>query len=331
MRAYLEAQGSLILLRVMDAKKRPFAASGKRGRIKSFSAQSRRRILRFMARIKAGGYRATFITLTFAGYPTNHEAKRCLHAFLARVRRRSPKASAVWRMEYQKRGSIHFHILAFALPYWDQSELQEAWESITGENRSRVDIRLVKSKRGVMYYVSKYIAKRSSAKRSTSLVSVPYLHGRKKWRKGRFWGYHNKERLPLGQKYTGVLIRGDLIKRFSRAAWEIIGYETKFNSISFHLFSDSAVALFRRYMDAGGLEMDEWHWSQQFTEREYSDFQYQDSHFSQADYENDYAKGIELWSRPRSAGTVQPCTKDWLSPSSIFSRAEKYPQENVKL
>jgi len=320
MRAYLEAQGSLILLKVLDAKKRPFSGVSKRGRIKSFSAQSRRRILRFMARIRAGGYRATFITLTFKGYPTNARAKMVLRRFTMRLSRFAPKASFVWRMEYQTRGAIHFHLLCFGLPYWEQKEVQEAWQACTEEDYSRVDIRLVKSKRGVMHYVSKYIAKRSKAKPSTSLVSVPYLHGRRKWRKGRFWGYHNKERLPLGQKYTGVLLKSDLIKRFSRAAWEIIGYETKFNSISFHLFSDSAVALFRRYIDAGGLDADEWRWSTQLTPQEHDDYAYQHSHFSQADYDLDYERAKPCVSRPRSAGTVQPCTREWLAQSSFVSR-----------
>lgn len=320
MRAYLEAQGSLLTMRLLDAKKRPNIATSKRGRIRSFSSQSRRRILRFMARIKGGSYRAVFITLTFAGYPTNAQAKEALRRLKMRISRKHPKACFVWRMEYQKRGSIHFHLVCFALPFWQQSDLQQVWTKCTGEVSSRADIRLIRSKRGVMHYVSKYIAKRSRAKPSTSLVSVPYLHGRRKWRKGRFWGYHNKERLPLGQKHTGVLVRGDLIKRLSKAAWEIIGYETKFNSISFHLFSDSAVGLFRRYIDAGGLDADEWHWSTCLTEREQEDYTYQAQRFSSADYEADYEKHKVSVSRPAKQPQVQPCTRDWVSRSYFLDR-----------
>lgn len=320
MRAYLEAQGSLLVMKVWVKPEADSRRPSKRGRIKSFTAQSRRRILRFMARLRAGRYRATFITLTFKGYPSNNRAKMVLRRFKMRLQRFAPEASFVWRMEYQKRGSIHFHLLCFGLPYWAQADVQEAWTACTEEDTSRVDIRLVRSKRGVMHYVSKYIAKRSATKSRTSLVSVPYLHVGRKWRKGRFWGYHNKERLPLAQKYTGVLIRDNLIKKLSRAAWEIIGYETKYNSISFSLFTDHAAALFRRYMDAGGLDMEEWNLSRQLTEREYDDSQYITSHFSEADFEHDYAKSRLSVSRGREAILLAPCTQQWTSPSSRLNR-----------
>jgi hypothetical protein len=264
--------------------------------------------------------RATFITLTFKGYPTNAEAKRSLHAFLAVVRRSFPEASCVWRMEYQKRGSIHFHILAFNLPFWHWSSVLQTWKRITGQDVGRVDIRLVRSRRGVASYVSKYIAKVDKGIRKTFLVYPPYLHGIRKWKKGRFWGYHNKKALPLGEMVQGVLTVTKEIKRMSNAAWKIIGDKVRYGSISFHLFSDHAEKLARMNIEVGGLYVDEWKWSQQFTEREYRDFEYQDSHFSEADHEKDYASVPTLWSRPRSAGTVQPCTKSWTARSSILSQ-----------
>jgi hypothetical protein len=177
---------------------------------------------------------------------------------MAVLSRSFPEASAVWRMEYQKRGSIHFHLLVFNLPFWDWKEILSAWKRITHQSLARVDIRLVKSRRGVMSYVSKYIAKVQKRIRKTFLVFVPYLHVGRKWRKGRFWGIHNKKTLPLAQKFTGFLVDGHLIKRLSKAAWEIIGFETKFASISFHLFHDHAVSLWEMYMKTGGLMPDEY-------------------------------------------------------------------------
>lgn len=313
MRAYFEAQGSLLILKLLDRRSTIGSRSVVRGRIKRFSANSRRRLMRFMARMRVKNVRATFITLTFKGYPTNAEAKRCLHAFFAHLYRTYPKASAVWRMEFQKRGSIHFHLLVFSLPYWPQKELSDTWKGITGEKSSRTDIRLVRSRHGVMYYVSKYISKVEVKSGKTSFIQVPYLHGYKKWRKGRFWGYHNKKCLPLGQKFEGTLVNDSLIKKLSNAAWEIIGSETRYNSVSFHLFTDKAASLWKMYIEKGGLTIDEWRNSRVMTRQESKDIAYVDAHFSERDFEIDYVKHKVYASRPRSAGTVQPCTQNWAS------------------
>lgn len=319
MKAFIEAQGSLLVMHVVGATKRPPVANSKRGRIRSFSYKSRLRLLRFMARLKMTGVRATFITLTYKGYPSNAQAKANIHAFMSYLHRFAPKASAVWRLEYQARGAIHFHLLAFNLPYWPQKELQKTWSKITGEGHSRVDIRLVRSRRGVMHYVAKYIGKVERVIKKTSLVFVPYLHRLRKWRKGRFWGYHNKKALPLGEKVAGVLIEGQGIKQLAKAAWEIIGYNTRFGSLSFHLFVDHAISIAMRNIERFGLFSDEYTWSRQFREREYDDFNYQDSRFSQADYDKDSAESVRFSSRPSVASIVQPCTKNWIQPASFVS------------
>lgn len=321
MRAYIEAQGGLLLMRLLDQKPRPFLGASKRGRVKSFSQKSRLRLMRFLARIRMKGIRATFITLTYKGYPSNETAKRNLHAFLQHVRRWYPAASCVWRMEYQKRGSIHFHLLCFNLPYWHWEELLETWKGITGQDVSRVDIRLVRSRRGVQSYVSKYIAKVEKRIKKTFLVYPPYLHGMRKWKKGRFWGYHNKKALPLGEMVQGVLTVGKEIKRLSDAAWKIIGDKVRYGSVSFHLFSDHAEKLAHMNISVGGMYLDDWQMSDDLTKREHADLVYIEEHFSERDFENDYAKPPSLWSRPSVASTIQPCTKGWVSRSSFLGRA----------
>jgi hypothetical protein len=296
--------------------------ASKRDRIKSFSQKSRLRLMRFLARVRMKKVRATFITLTFRGYPSNEEAKRCLRAFIMRLSRFEPDASVVWRMEYQKRGSIHFHLLCFDLPYWSWREILGAWKEITGQKVARVDVRLVRSRRGVASYVSKYIAKVSTDSKKTFLVYPPYLHGRRKWRKGRFWGYHNKKALPLGEKVAGVLTEAKEIKRISDAAWKIIGDKVRYGSVSFHLFSDHAEKLAHMNIQVGGMYLDEWYWSADTPPPPKDDHHPFTEHFSERELENDYAKVPTLWSRPRSAGTVQPCTKTWTEPSSFLVRAQ---------
>lgn len=319
--AYIEAQGSLLTMKVMGRRyKRPYTG-GIRSHIRAFSAKSRVRLMRFMARLKMTGVRATFITLTFRGYPSNAEAKRCLHAFLQILRRDFPKASAVWRMEFQKRGSAHFHLLVFNLPYWDWKEILAAWKRITHQKVARVDVQLIRSRKGVMYYVSKYIGKVDEKHGSTFFISPPYLHGGRKWRKGRFWGYHNKKLLPLGEVVAGVLTNNSTINRLSDAAWKIIGAATRFNSISFSLFHDHSTTLAMRNIEQGGLFLDEWKWSQQMTPKEQRDVAYTSSRFSEAELEKNPVDVPMFKSRPRSARRVQPLTLTWTRRSYFVGSA----------
>lgn len=320
MRAFIEAQGGLLTMKVVGASKRPPVAISKRGRIRGFSYKSRLRLMRFMARLKMGKIRATFITLTFRGYPSNEVAKSALHAFLQRIARSYPAASCVWRMEYQKRGSLHFHLLCFNLPYWHWTEVLSAWKSCSRQRVARVDVRLVKSRRGVQSYVAKYIAKVEKRIKKTFLVYVPYLHKGRKWRKGRFWGYHNKKALPLGQKVTGVLLQSVGIKQLAKSAWEIIGYETRYGSLSFHLFADHAISIAMRNIEAFGLFSDEWTWSRQMTQRWYDDQDYLNEHFSQDDLEQTPFEPLTFKSRPSVASTLQPCTSTWVQRASFTPR-----------
>lgn len=317
MKAYIEAQGSLLVMRIMETLQRPNRGGGVRSKIRTFSYKSRLRLMRFIARLKMSGVRATFITLTYKGYPTNAEAKRNLHAFMQVLTRNFPSASAVWRMEYQARGAIHFHLIVFNLPYWHWKEILETWKRITSQNVARIDVTLIRSRKGVMSYVSKYIAKAEKRTGITFLVHVPYLHAGRKYKKGRFWGYHNKKALPLGEKVAGVLTDSKTIKRLAASAWEIIGQETRFGSISFNLFHDRAFAIASRNIEAGGVYTDEYTWSRQFSEREYRDHAYINLHFSAAEVENDYVKAPVFHARPRSARSVQPCIKDWLARRSF--------------
>lgn len=298
--------------------KRPYTG-GIRSRIRSFSAKSRNRLLRFMARLQMTGIRATFMTLTYKGYPSNAVAKKNLHAFLQRVVRKFPEASGVWRVEYQARGSLHFHLLFFNLPYWDWEEVLQAWKECSRQHRARIDIQLIRSRRGVMNYVSKYIGKVEKSPRHTFFISPPYLHGMKKWRKGRFWGYHNKKALPLGEKVMGVLTNNSTINRLSDAAWKIIGAATRFNSISFSLFHDHATSLAMRNIDQGGLFHDEWKWSQQVTPREQRDMDFTSSRFSETELETPSAEPLTIKSRLRVARRDMPCTSSWVRKASFIN------------
>jgi len=259
--AFIEAQGSLLSMKVRGARYRPASHTHKRGIIRVFSAASRRRLMRFMARLKTRKIRATFITLTFTEVVSNAYAKVAFKRFAMRIRRNFGQASAVWRMEYQpKRGAIHFHLLMFNLPFWKQAEVQKTWEECTLEQRSIVDIRLVHGARSVMAYVSKYIAKTDN-EAPTSLDDGSYQHEGRDKLSGRFWGYINKELLPLGEVYTGVLTERQTIKSLSSLCWSILGSDNPYNSLSFHLFCDNAHWLCERAIEEGGCWLGEWEYT----------------------------------------------------------------------
>ena len=102
----------VIVRRPVVGNRHPVA--GIRGTIKGFSRQSRRRMLHSLA--KANADPSFFITLTYGDvYPSMSEAKEDFRVWSQRFRRTlgraGMKACLVWRVERQRRGSPHFHLL----------------------------------------------------------------------------------------------------------------------------------------------------------------------------------------------------------------------------
>jgi hypothetical protein len=316
MKAHIEAQGSLLSLKLIGFRSRPNINQSKRGIIRVFSAASRRRLLRFMARLKTRKIRATFITLTFSRMVNNVEAKRAFKQFSMRLRRAFPEASAIWRLEFQERGAIHFHVLCFNLPFWEQKELQATWEACTREVRSIVDIRLVHGVRSVMAYVSKYIAKKDDRSEITSLDDGSYQHEGRDELVGRFWGWINKELLPLGQKLAGVLLESATIKSLSSFMWALIGSDNPYNSVSAHLFADNATWLCERAIEEGGMLMEEYGWSLCIPNKYYEDFEYIATHLSPEPHSGDRLSRPVIHARASGASSSHPCISNWLEKAS---------------
>lgn len=172
----------------------------KRGKIRGFSAKSRKRALELAAKVRTKK-RLVFITLTYIDAPTPKRAKQDLHNFLQHVYRHAPKAGVMWRMEYQKRGAVHFHFLCFNMPFWRKENLSKTWARITGDPREpRTRIEAVRSRKHAMAYVSKYIAKADS---SSGLVYSPYPNEAEFWQ-GRIWGVRGGENIPYCPKLTFI-------------------------------------------------------------------------------------------------------------------------------
>lgn len=182
----------------------PIGTSGrtretKRGRVSGFSARSRARLTQLVTKVPNDTLsRALFLTLTYpADWPDDPtEWKRHLHNFGRELKDEYKGISAIWKLEPQKRGAPHFHLLVFNCPFLPIVDISERWHRIIGSDdynhlAAGVDIDKVSNARNAVAYVSKYIAKVPDATDHTTgeIVSWEYP--------GRWWGVINRDALPV--------------------------------------------------------------------------------------------------------------------------------------
>jgi len=193
----ITSQGKFLKQSVHDITKFATRRNGARAQCSTFSDRSRRSLLDLINKLdteKIGYGRSSFVTLTYPEkYPSWRRAKMNLAALFERWRRAWPEMSVIWRIENQKRGAPHFHLILFNAPYIPQKELAAAWREIIGAKPEEyltksgklslttgADIRLIRSARGVTSYVSKYVAKPAAAADPggllTSLDSLTKTH-----------------------------------------------------------------------------------------------------------------------------------------------------------
>lgn len=153
-----------------------------RGSVRSFSAKSRRRMLRTFALLKREDLsQSLLVTLTYPrSFPAESSTfKRHFHTFSKRLLRTFPMSYAVWKLEYQLRGAPHYHLMVMGVPFIAKGWLSRAWYQIVGSNderhlRAGTQVQRVRGARKAYSYASKYVAKVST--------SAPDDHS------GRFWG-----------------------------------------------------------------------------------------------------------------------------------------------
>lgn len=202
-----------------------------RGVITGFSRQARKRLFDWIHTIdleRAG--RALFFSATYGqAFPDGKTSKKHLDTFFKRLVRAYPSVSALWRMEYQERGAIHYHMILWGASFIPKEDLQEMWAEVVGvkfwDHKTDTPrypftrVEAIRSTRGVLWYVGKYIGKiddvgtpdtkaaaggvkseigeagGTEAPRAPSgFNSSAYLTGG--YRDGRFWGVVNRRALP---------------------------------------------------------------------------------------------------------------------------------------
>lgn len=169
------------------------AAAARRGKVLRFSAKSRRRLHLLLGKVDAGAG-VLFVTLTVSDAVAHdgRSMKEYLRRFKARVARRFPAASMLWRLECvpRKSGAFvgvavgHYHALLWGVP--DQPGLRDwiadAWSGAVGD-ASRTRVEVPRSSKKVQGYMSKlYLAKPGDDQ------MIPDV--------GRSWGVLQDDRIP---------------------------------------------------------------------------------------------------------------------------------------
>ena len=166
-----------------------------RGRIGGFSKDSQKRLRDFFAQIDQGkAGLPKFITLTYPGKfsPDSDRWKRDLDVFLRRLETYCPSSYGVWKLEPQRRGAPHFHIVVWQTPFIENAWLGRVWYEIVGSGDGRhqaagTSVAGARTWRGVTSYCAKYI---------TKLCDLPEENGEMWVHPGRWWGKFRKDRFP---------------------------------------------------------------------------------------------------------------------------------------
>lgn len=194
----------------------------KRGVVSGFSAAARKRMLELLNKIEFE--RITFVTLTYPDEwdPDGHVYKAHLRRFRARIERKFGKCRVLWRLEFQKRGAPHYHLLFLDAPWIDKEWLSKAWWGSVGSKDANhllygTNIRGVayKGENGkIIAYVAKYAAKPLDTETKTD----------ESWT-GRYYGRWNLEtpdpvEVELDAGKTVRLVAGALSLRRGRSPYE---------------------------------------------------------------------------------------------------------------
>ena len=215
----IEKQGQVIRMVDLSPKFSPAATPQKRGQVTEFSRKSRRRMIDLMNRLDLEGRRATFLTLTFKYTHDHSETKAAFKRFLAYLAYHYPNTSGIWRLEFQKRGTPHYHLILFDLPYWKHKAIRKVWMRCTREPASGVRVNLLRGAKQAMYYVSKYVAKLPDLDSTPLFIDAPYQQNEGEQWTGRFWGLINVDALPYAERLVGVINDPEMAHYF----WHTVG------------------------------------------------------------------------------------------------------------
>lgn len=206
---------------------------GIRGQVNGFSSASRLRLMRTIASVRLDAELPLFITLTYPeSFPDARSSKRHLKMFFQRFNRSFPGHGSIWKLEPQKRGAPHYHILTWG---WNSADpllwIPGTWYQIAGNNDvkhlhwhmgamgNQICVQQVQSREGVMRYASKYLGKTFEVEGWENV--------------GRYWGIINRENIPFGELITEEVTRSKAIEvmRYQRRFAHLKGSSKKSSTV----------------------------------------------------------------------------------------------------
>jgi hypothetical protein len=199
-------------------------SGGIRDRVRGFSRESRRNLLRRLASINRAAFKAfngrlISITLTYPHeYPEDPElCKNHLKALRRRLQRKFGEFAGFWRMGIQKRGAWHFHLLLFVGPFIGpigelRRFISSSWYEITGKIseghlQAGTPVEVARKWKEATSYVERYMAKTEEFPEELQT--------------GRIWGIWNENLLPVHWKKVEVSLRDAFrIRRIYIGSWQ---------------------------------------------------------------------------------------------------------------
>lgn len=222
----IEGNSGYVRLRILGGKAR---GGGVRKAIKGYSKKSRLNLRSELNRVEWNAIdnsKVFMITLTYEGIPSDgREVMKDLGAFRRRLDRWSDERSidygAVWIKEFQRRGSVHFHLL---IVFSDLLRgdfrfhrdalikfVSGAWHEITGSSDKglRAGTRVEGVRRSAIGYMMRYMGKDYQKNVPPDFKNV-----------GRFWGFWYKENMSY--RYDTVRIDLESAWRLRRVLWGLL-------------------------------------------------------------------------------------------------------------
>jgi hypothetical protein len=202
------ADYAAVKIRVENGQKPHPLSCSTRGKVAGFSRKSRKRLFDLLASIPHDVLQpgVLFVTLTYPSeFPTDHQTyKSHLRAFFKRLYRKiGREVPILWRLEFQKRGAPHFHLVVFGLRRVDLKWLSASWYEIvdsgdTSHLLAGTNVKFVLDKRAILWYVSKYMAKEM-----ISMVGIT----------GRVWGIWKRDLLDIRLITVEITVKSALAVR----------------------------------------------------------------------------------------------------------------------
>lgn len=195
------AAGTLVKVTRPQLTEREQVGGGKRGKVTQFTAASRRRMLYTVGKIQRAKL-PVMVTLTYPSqFPTEGVIwKNHLRRWWQRLKRRLPLSGGIWKLEPQKRGAPHFHLLIWGVAGVPLHEfmcwVSRSWYQVVGSGDVKhlaagTRVEQIRDRRGVLAYATKYLGK----------VVVPGLDPEESgWDEpGRFWGIKSADCIPWAE------------------------------------------------------------------------------------------------------------------------------------